>query len=180
MHFTHLPHQVFSTAQWAGLGFLVLDPKHQKDASKLQVAAHPQPHTLVQLLKIRPPKDAAEAERWFTVISTRLSGAITCACRDALVTFFRLEFSKAHLQEMSEARFVPTKSGYLSPSQCFIGAQSSNSVHSSLFTFVNFGNVANSFLMACGAKQEPSIEEIAKILLEDPARYYKLCGEPDR
>ncbi|KAJ2913257.1 hypothetical protein MD484_g7175, partial [Candolleomyces efflorescens] len=157
------PKEVYSSAQWTSLGFLVLDHKHQKDASKLQVATHPHPYALVQLLRTRPPKDAAEAEKWFTVISTRLS-----------------EFSKSHLQEMSEARFVPTKSGHLSPSQCFIGAQSSNSVHSSLFTFVNFGNVANSFLMACGAKQEPSIEEIAKILLEDPARYYKLCGEPDR
>ncbi|RXW23364.1 hypothetical protein EST38_g2483 [Candolleomyces aberdarensis] len=157
------PKEVYSNAQWAGLNFLVLDPKHQKDASKLQVAAHPSPHQLVQLLRILPPKDAAEAERWFTVISTRLS-----------------EFSKAHLQELSDTRFVPTKSGHLSPNQCYIGAQSSNSVHSSLFTFVNFGNVANSFLMACGARQEPSIEEIAKILLEDPARYYKLCGEPDR
>lgn len=34
--------------------------------------------------------------------------------------------------------------------------------------------------MACGAKQEPSIEEIAKVLLESPAKYYKLCGDPER
>jgi hypothetical protein len=45
---------------------------------------------------------------------------------------------------------------------------------------VEFGSIGNSFLMACGAKQEPSIEEIAKVLLESPAKYYKLCGDPER
>ncbi|KAF5326190.1 hypothetical protein D9611_000170 [Ephemerocybe angulata] len=154
------PKEVVSNIQWAELGFLILDPAYQKDASKLQVEAHPPPAQLIQLLKTKPPKDIAQATKWFNIISPRLP-----------------EFSSSQLQTLSQTAFVPTKIGHLVPSSCYIGAQSNNSIHAALFTFVNFGGFANSFLMACGAKQEPTIEEIAKIILESPSRYFKLCGE---
>lgn len=84
------------------------------------------------------------------------------------------------MRELSETPFVPTITGHLSPSQCYVGAQTANTIHSSLFIFVDFGNVANSFLTACGARQEPTIEEIARTLLDNPTRYYNLCKEPER
>jgi hypothetical protein len=45
-----------------------------------------------------------------------------------------------------------------------------------LFVFVDFGPSANSFLSACGSKQEPSVEELASILVTDPRRFYDLTG----
>ncbi|KAJ3533672.1 hypothetical protein NMY22_g7241 [Coprinellus aureogranulatus] len=175
------PKEVFSNAQWAALGFLVLDSSYQKDADKLQVNAHPSPSQLLQLLRQRPPKDVAEATKWFPIISTRLSGEWTKLEASQPKLMVRgADFSNSNLHELSQIPFVPTASGRLQPSQCYIGNQSNNSIHSALFTFVDFGSIGNSFLMACGAKQEPSIEEIARVLLESPAKYYQLCGDPER
>lgn len=155
--------EVFSDPQWAALGFFTLEPAYQKEASKLQVEAHPSASQLANLLKTQPPKDIAEATLWFSIISSRVS-----------------DFSKTQLEQLSSTSFVPTNAGYLPPSRCYIGTKSGDSIHAALFTFVNFGVVANSFLVACGAKLEPSMEEIARMLLESPAKYYKLCGDPER
>ena len=45
-----------------------------------------------------------------------------------------------------------------------------------MFTFVDFGLGANVFLGACGARQEPSIEDFAQLLLAEPQRIYKLAN----
>jgi Protein of unknown function (DUF3684) len=68
---------------------------------------------------------------------------------------------------------------FLPPSQCYLRANK-DAIHSKFFTFVDFGSAANSFLMACGAKQEPTIDEVAKTLLDDPRRFYELCEGPEQ
>jgi Protein of unknown function (DUF3684) len=45
-----------------------------------------------------------------------------------------------------------------------------------LFIFVDFGPVANRFLSAYGSKSEPSINEVADILISDPKKFYELSG----
>ena len=79
--------------------------------------------------------------------------------------------------------FVPVKSvGEKSvikrqqPIQCYFSGTRSSELHSKLFAFVDFGARANAFLVACGTKQEPSVEEIAQILLADPQRIYQLAN----
>ena len=46
------------------------------------------------------------------------------------------------------------------------------------YTFVDFGNKANNFLRACGVKNEPNIQEIADLLVQDPKRFLELAGGP--
>jgi hypothetical protein len=58
------------------------------------------------------------------------------------------------------------------------GTDSKGRFHSKLFTFVDFGALANAFLSACGTKHEPSVEEVAQILLADPYKFYELAGGP--
>ena len=41
---------------------------------------------------------------------------------------------------------------------------------------MDFGPRANIFLGACGAKQEPSVEDFAQLLLAEPRRIYKLAN----
>ena len=41
---------------------------------------------------------------------------------------------------------------------------------------MDFGFSANSFLSACGSKNEPSVKDIAESLVEDPQRFYNLAG----
>ena len=44
---------------------------------------------------------------------------------------------------------------------------------------MNFGTGAILFLRACGAKNEPSEEDVAANLVDDPERFYELAG-PER
>jgi len=67
-------------------------------------------------------------------------------------------------------------SGYLPPKQCYFSEENKSGYLSKLFVFVDFGVTANSFLAVCGAKRQPSVDEIAQILLEDPDRFYAMTG----
>ncbi len=91
-----------------------------------------------------------------------------------------LAFSANELRVLSQLAFVPVKavSGALRhfpPMQCYFKGDSKAQFHSKLFTFVDFGSTANTFLSACGVKHEPSVEEIAKILLDNPRQFYDLA-----
>jgi len=64
----------------------------------------------------------------------------------------------------------------LQPIQCYFSGTGGSELHSKLFAFVDFGPRANVFLGTCGTKQEPSVEEIAQILLANPRRIYQLAN----
>ncbi|TFK25484.1 hypothetical protein FA15DRAFT_703591 [Coprinopsis marcescibilis] len=165
------PREVFAGNQWADLGFAVLHPSHQADAVKLQVQEHPSTRQLMTLLEQKPPKDDVQATKVFTTMSSRIR-----------------DFTPSQLQKLSTTPLVPIKNVkdkagptfyLLPPSQCYLQANK-DVIHSKLFTFVDFGGAANSFLMACGARQEPSVDEIAKVLLQDPRAFYALCEGPEQ
>ena len=97
------------------------------------------------------------------------------------------------MKTLAQALFVPVKvlpTGtnekwdgrirLLAPSQCHFNRDTNAQIHSKFFTFVDFGTQANQFLSACGTKHEPTVEEIAQILLEDPRRFYKLAEGRDK
>ena len=69
---------------------------------------------------------------------------------------------------------------WLPPNQCFFGNESEAHFHSKLFLFVDFGALANNFLSACGAKSQPSVEEVVQILLADPRKFYELADGRDK
>lgn len=88
---------------------------------------------------------------------------------------------------LSRLPFVPVKTPggdtdirMLSPNQCYFSGNSNLQFHSRLFVFVDFGLQANQFLSACGTKHEPSVEEITKIMLENPRRFYELAEGRDK
>jgi hypothetical protein len=94
------------------------------------------------------------------------------------------EFSPQELKQLSHLSFVPIPDDkgfslrYLPPIQCYFGGEAKDKFHSKLFVFVNFGSAANGFLSACGTKHEPSVEEVALILLEDPRKFYSFAEGP--
>ncbi|KAG1888113.1 hypothetical protein F4604DRAFT_1715581 [Suillus subluteus] len=134
--------------------------------SKLGLKEHPPATRIVALLEKTPPQDKNVARRWFEILAGHVA-----------------DFSSSQLSIISGLPIVPTQveSGsqalrWLSPSQCYLGGASKGQFHSKLFVFVDFGPSANSFLSACGSKQEPSVEEVANILVADPRRFYDLAG----
>ncbi|KAF5351976.1 hypothetical protein D9756_007388 [Leucocoprinus leucothites] len=165
------PRQVFSKPEWSQLGFLVVHPSIQADVVKLQIKEHPTTTQLVELLQSSRPKDPEVGKVWFSILSVRVS-----------------DFSRSDLSKLAETSFVPVptpseKAGptmrWLPPTQCYLGQRSKEKFHSKLFVFVDFGAAGNAFLNSCGARQEPSVEELAKILLENPRGFYELAQGPE-
>ena len=98
------------------------------------------------------------------------------------ITFsdYLVDFSLGCQEKLSETPFVPVKStGYkgdikrLQPNRCFLGKQDSK-FHPELFAFVDFGTRVNKFLKYCHTRDEPSTEDIARVLLANPSGVYSL------
>ena len=99
--------------------------------------------------------------------------------------FTNTDFATSELRRLSTMSFVPVKAEndamrWLPPTQCYLGSEVPGSFHSKLFIFVDFGTGANAFLIACGTKSQPSVEEVAKILLADPRQFYELAQGPNK
>lgn len=105
------------------------------------------------------------------------------------------DFSLAELKHLSQTPIVPTKHvprivkgshpvkqgiRWLPPNQCYFAGDARAQFHSKLFSFVDFGSLANAFLSACGTKHEPSVEEVIDILLDNPHQFYELADGRDR
>jgi hypothetical protein len=156
-------------------------------ASKLKLNNHPPTSELVTLLTKRSLEDEATARQWFEVLSGRVPGWLLhrYLFEAALSphTHCVVDFSQAELRKLSEIPFVPVVSTgdkgivqRLQPIQCYFSGTGGSELHSKLFAFVDFGPRANAFLGACGTRQEPSVEEIAQLLLADPRRIYQLAN----
>ncbi|KAI9067076.1 hypothetical protein FKP32DRAFT_1644765 [Trametes sanguinea] len=158
------PFEVYSSPEWATLGFMVADPSLKGEAlANLKIQEHPPGTRLVNLLKTTPPPTEGIAKQWFAILAGRVTS-----------------FSSNELWTLSQMPFVPVKLGngairHLPPTQCYFKGDSQAQFHSKLFTFVDFGTTANAFLSACGVKHEPSVEEVTKILLDNPRRFYELA-----
>ncbi|THH29159.1 hypothetical protein EUX98_g5023 [Antrodiella citrinella] len=154
-----------------------IDSLRPEDVSKLRVQDHPPTTKLLALLQNSPPENSQTAKTWFQAMGVRVS-----------------EFSSSELKTLSEMLFVPVEQSdtsqgrtiqtnpsvrLLAPGQCYFKGDSNAQVHSKLFVFVDFGPGANLFLSACGTKREPSVEEIARILLDNPRRFFELCEGRD-
>ncbi|KAH8102310.1 hypothetical protein BXZ70DRAFT_1017278, partial [Cristinia sonorae] len=176
---TSTPTDVFTSPIWAPLGFSTTHPSlRPEDVSKLRIHDHPPTAKLLNLLQNSPPEDPQMAKVWFQAM-----GSI-----DELV-----DFSSSELKKLSSLPFVPVETAstqgsaikakpsirFLTPSQCYFKGDSNAQVHSKLFIFVDFGPGANIFLSACGTKREPSVEEIARILLDNPRRFFQLSEGRD-
>ncbi|KAL5520611.1 hypothetical protein ACEPAF_2612 [Sanghuangporus sanghuang] len=166
------PRQVFVDAEAAMFGFLVVQPGIRHDArDKLKLKHYPPTSLLLPILEKSPPQDPSISRKWFEELASHIT-----------------EFTPSQLKKLSELPIIPVNQPsatekkqirMLAPKDCYFKREGSENLHSKLFTFVDFGAKANTFLSACGTKHEPSIEEIVQILLEDPKRFYHLSGGKD-
>jgi hypothetical protein len=68
------------------------------------------------------------------------------------------------------------KQAFVKPTECYVGKGEDNSMRSKLFTWVDYGTKAHSFLMACGVRPEPTPQQIVDMLLASPQSFLKLAG----
>ncbi|KAH8828511.1 hypothetical protein DL96DRAFT_1603553 [Flagelloscypha sp. PMI_526] len=158
------PSEVSTDSKWSIMNFKIVQPHIEKDAiAKLKLQQHPPVILLMNLLKSTPPKDVEQARQWFSVLAGRT-------------------FVRPSLRNLVLSLIVPIEEKgvirRVAPRQCFFNNPRSASFHSSLFTFIDFGTKGNTFLSACGTQREPSVEQLALKLLENPLNFYKLTGGP--
>lgn len=130
----------------------------------------------INRLLAKPPRNSNEAKSLFGYFASRLS-----------------DIGPQMVSRIADSRIVPTTGNatangfpdekrpadqgglkYLTPRSCYLG---SSSAYSEIFDFVDFGSEANVFLLKCGAKQEPTILELATLACREPARLLGVQGQ---
>ena len=168
------PKDCFTGEKAALMGFDILERSLHPHSRLLGVPEDPPIETCATWLVNHPPQSNREARQLFEMFSARLN-----------------ELTYRALAILSDGKFVPvTKrdssslmSGkskgvrHLAPSLCFLG---DSEQYRDLFDYVDFGPAANSFLLRCGSKHEPTIFEVAKLVVREPARIFSTFGSPER
>lgn len=159
------PLECFSNPEASVMGFPVLQTKHSADYQKFGMKPNPTPTQLIKRLIDQPPSDILQARRIFEYMSTRVA-----------------DFSQSDLTKLKNSSFIPVKQGsHAPPSTCFFQPQDAvkNGPFKSLFTYIDFGVASKPFLLACGVKNEPTVQEITEMLVADPAKFYALAGSAE-
>lgn len=168
-HQLAIPSQCFIDRGASLLGFDVVKADWIPNASKFGVKANPPMEQCINVLHRRPPTSYNDARAVFTYFATRLN-----------------EINATNIPRLMDMNFIPVfaqnreKSApklHTSPRNCFLGE---NDVFGEIFHYVDFGLEANSFLVKCGSKPEPSQVEIAQILVREPARISSTFRNPEK
>ncbi|KAL9088260.1 MAG: hypothetical protein Q9159_003172 [Coniocarpon cinnabarinum] len=154
------PIELFASANATKLGFQVIRADLRSNASKLGVREHPPIFDCATRLTQKPPSNEKEAKSLFAYFAERLT-----------------EISPNLADRLSAMPIVPVKSKHhdgqaptyrmVNPSSCFLG---DNEEYGDIFDYVDFGQEANVFLLKVGSKHEPSITELARHLMREPAQ----------
>ncbi|KIV91504.1 hypothetical protein PV10_06036 [Exophiala mesophila] len=164
-----VPSECFIDRGAALLGFKVVDTDWIPNASKFGVKANPPMEQCINVLHRRPPTSYNDARAMFTYFATRLN-----------------EINASNIPRLMDMNFIPVfaqnreKSApklHTSPRNCFLGE---SDAFGEIFHYVDFGIEANSFLLKCGSKAEPSQVEIAQILVREPARISSTFRNPEK
>jgi hypothetical protein len=140
------------------LGFNVIRRDLQPYADKFGVKTHPDMRDCVERVTAKPPDGPRAAKEQFGYLATRLP-----------------DLPQLLADRLGSLPIVPTKGRdgvrYATPTSCYLGSQ--DSLYAEVFTFVDFGTSANSFLMKCGSKPEPTSSEVAYMVAREPERIYR-------
>ncbi|KAG9078227.1 hypothetical protein FS749_009799, partial [Ceratobasidium sp. UAMH 11750] len=168
------PTSIYSNEECAVMGFNVVDPSLDKEAIvKLQIASNPPTRMLLTGLLGNPPRDQALSRKYYEYLAGRIA-----------------DFTPAELERISSTAFIPAAKTTVSangattstqqmfrPTQVYFGnSQNRGSAPIGLFTFVDFGPKAATFLRAVGVKDEPTTQEICAIIMQDPKAFKDAVG----
>nr|XP_019011143.1 uncharacterized protein I206_04455 [Kwoniella pini CBS 10737]OCF49924.1 hypothetical protein I206_04455 [Kwoniella pini CBS 10737] len=165
------PGRVFTNPQCSILGFSVAQPQvaAPENAAKLGIQSDPPMEQLIEALKANVTRDTAKAKKIFEYMSTRLGHSLGSTI-DTLRSF----------------PFIPVTSSnqdvnFYRPNQVyFVTKDGGEDLYKSAFTFVDFGERANIFLRYCGVRSEPSVKDIAVLLMSEPHKMLEQAGSAER
>lgn len=157
--------QVFTNQSCSILGFSVVAPSiaNPEIAAKLRIQSDPPMNSLVSALLGNASKDIDTSRRMFEVGHSQ-----THDRRTIVLTYQYLATQVGHAPsssygQLQNASFIPVKTErdvqMFSPSSVYFSkAEGSDALYGSAFTFVDFGEQANTFLRYCGVRSEPSVK----------------------
>ncbi|KAG8813685.1 hypothetical protein FRC17_001463 [Serendipita sp. 399] len=162
--------QVFSEPGCTVLGFAVIRGDLRDEAQlKLKIFRHPAAGAATNALLQNPPKTEEQAKKVFEYLTNLLG-----------------DFTANNLQQLKAAKIIPAETPrstgltLVKPGECYFKGDGQATFHSKLFIFIDFGSRANTFLSACGVRNAPTTEEVALMLIADPAGFYSLAGGAER
>lgn len=162
------PSSCYTNESASVLGFNVLARDLHQHANKFGVAVDPPIDLCISRLVAKPPLDRAAAVPLFEYFAGRAS-----------------ELAGNGLSQLKSALFVPVQAKGISekkvklaaPQNVYLGT---SSTYGEIFDFVNFGDLAHSFLLRCGAKLEPTKLEIAHFACNEPARLWNTVQSSEK
>src|SRR5204863_4360038 len=161
------PGHCFTDDGVALFGFDLLRKDLHPHALKFGVKQHPSLNDCIDILVRKPPSSTKEAKPLYEYFARRLGEINTTAAerigRSSIVPTARKP-SASSKTVFSEERPVVR---YITPRDCYLG---DGADYGDIFDFVDFGQEANLFLLACGSKREPTKLDVATILVKEPAR----------
>lgn len=148
-------------------GFDLLRKDIRKHAGKFGVKENPPLKECLTIFTKNLPASKKEAKIFFEYFSKRLgeldSGTATRISQTAIIPASR---------NMGSQKVI-----YLAPRDCYLGESED---YGEIFEFVDFGEEANMFLLACGSKREPTKVEVATLLVKEPANVLYKLQTPDK
>lgn len=167
------PNDCFSNERAAIMGFDILRRDLHVHALKFGVNPDPPIAECVSRLISHPPESRRTAREVFSYLASRVS-----------------EMHDRYTESLSGASIVPvaakSSSGastkiedsgqivHIPPRICFLG---DGEKYADIFDYVDFGPEANTFLLRVGSKHEPSMIELTKLLVREPARTFSMLGD---
>ena len=171
-----IPRDCFTNPDAQVLGFHYLHPDLLCVRDKLGVRENPDAKRLVEAFLQNITQDIEKAKRIFEYMASRMG-----------------DIGYQQWPKLRDIKFIPVQSSQKSssdnnnkadivlvePTQCYFESGEAT-FHKELFLYVDFGQLANSFLRSCGVKDEPTTMELASMLVKDPARFWNLSGGGER
>ncbi|MCJ1353498.1 MAG: hypothetical protein MMC33_003484 [Icmadophila ericetorum] len=161
------PNQCYSSDGATLMGYDILRKDLHPHADKFGVRKDPQIDDCVDRLLMNPPDSKRQARELFAYFASRIN---------ELNTRLTEVIGKAEIVP------VPPKSGppseksektstvrRIAPRASFLG---NGGKYAEIFDYADFGDEANIFLLRCGSKHEPSVAELARLVVREPARVY--------
>ena len=159
------PDELFLNPDASVLSYPILRIDLRANGSKFGVREHPPIFDCASRLTQNPPKDIKEARSLFAYFATRLAEiSPNLADRLSALPVVPVRGQKGNVAEKGSAFRMA------SPNSCFLG---DNQEYGEIFDYVDFGQQANLFLLKVGCKHEPSITELARLLIREPARIFQ-------
>ena len=166
------PSQCFTNEGSSLLGFKILAKGLHQHATRFGVRPNPPIDQCIDLLLKNPPTTKHGAREMFAYFAGRLNEIPAGLPRLATAKFIPI-FTKSQMSPTGKSAGIR----YVTPKTCFLG---DSDTFGEIFDFVDFGQDANTFLLKCGSKQDPSMIEVAEIMVREPGRISSIFRNPEK